>query len=127
MIDEDGSIGVNILLVVESRVSDTGIRCGGSDIVAAIEDVESRGLPEWQTTMWKRWPKRSGSEMTPREVFNDLCGMIFTGELRNVFASRKDFVCVEELVSTSRSPDRNLLTDFGSPTYSLQSFMYRKW
>ncbi|GFV23664.1 hypothetical protein TNCV_5108501 [Trichonephila clavipes] len=53
--------------------------------------------------------------MTPRDVFNDLCGIIFTGESRNVFVSRKDFVCVEELVSTSRSPDRNLLTDFGSP------------
>ncbi|GFW50010.1 hypothetical protein TNCV_2315921 [Trichonephila clavipes] len=53
--------------------------------------------------------------MTSRDVFKDLCGIIFTGESRNVFASRKDFVCVEELVSTSRSPDRNLLTDFGSP------------
>ncbi|GFU59802.1 hypothetical protein TNCV_4343571 [Trichonephila clavipes] len=53
--------------------------------------------------------------MTPRDVFKDLCGIIFTGESRNVLASRKAFVCVEEMVSTSRSPDRNLSTDFGSP------------
>ncbi|GFS93545.1 hypothetical protein TNCV_87181 [Trichonephila clavipes] len=53
--------------------------------------------------------------MTPRDVFKDLCGIIFTGESRIVLASRKAFVCVEEMVSTSRSPDRNLLTDFGSP------------
>ncbi|GFY03443.1 hypothetical protein TNCV_3132011 [Trichonephila clavipes] len=46
MIYEDGSIGVSILLVVESRVSDTGIRCGGSDTVAAIEDVEALTLQQ---------------------------------------------------------------------------------
>ncbi|GFS96987.1 uncharacterized protein TNCV_4178451 [Trichonephila clavipes] len=53
--------------------------------------------------------------MTPRNVFQNLCGIIFTGVSRNVFASKKDFVCVEELYSTSRSPDCNLLTNFGSP------------
>ncbi|GFS80383.1 hypothetical protein TNCV_3448131 [Trichonephila clavipes] len=36
------NLGVKKLLVVESRVSDTGIRCGGSDTVAAIEDVEGK-------------------------------------------------------------------------------------
>ncbi|GFU64265.1 hypothetical protein TNCV_3780761 [Trichonephila clavipes] len=28
----------------------------------------------------------------------------------------KDFVCLAEIVSTSRSSDRNLFTDFGSPS-----------
>ncbi|GFV95088.1 hypothetical protein TNCV_3708831 [Trichonephila clavipes] len=64
---------------------------------------------------------RSGSEMMPRDVLRDLYGLIFTGEPRNVLASRKDFVSVKELVSTSRLPDRNLLRDFGSPPIRLRA------
>ncbi|GFW40985.1 hypothetical protein TNCV_4089841 [Trichonephila clavipes] len=97
MIGEEVPIEVNISLVE-----------------GALEDAED-----------KRGGQRSGSDMTPRDVFNDLCGMIFTGELRNVFASRKDFVCVEELVSTSRSPDHNLLTDFGSPPIPFRALCIR--
>ncbi|GFV75827.1 hypothetical protein TNCV_1757551 [Trichonephila clavipes] len=55
--------------------------------------------------------------MTPWDVFKNLCGIIFTGESRNVLASRKDFVFLEELVSTSRSSYRNLLIDFRFSTY----------
>ncbi|GFU73446.1 hypothetical protein TNCV_3675931 [Trichonephila clavipes] len=58
--------------------------------------------------------------MTPQDVFKDLCGIIFTGESRNVFTSREYFVCVE-LVSTSRSPNHNLLTDIGSPPIPLRA------
>ncbi|GFX36190.1 hypothetical protein TNCV_2065311 [Trichonephila clavipes] len=39
-IDEDGSIGVNILLIVESTASDTGVSYSGCDTVAAIEEAE---------------------------------------------------------------------------------------
>ncbi|GFX20290.1 hypothetical protein TNCV_1438491 [Trichonephila clavipes] len=53
--------------------------------------------------------------MTPRDVLRVSCGFIFTSESKNVLVSKRDFVCIAELVSTSRSPDRNLLTDFGSP------------
>ncbi|GFT19810.1 hypothetical protein TNCV_4992711 [Trichonephila clavipes] len=58
---------------------------------------------------------KSGSEMTPLQEFRDLCGLMITGEIRNVFASRKDFVCKAVKVSISRLPDRKRFTDFGSP------------
>ncbi|GFX30164.1 hypothetical protein TNCV_800841, partial [Trichonephila clavipes] len=45
------------------------------------------------------------SEMTPRDVFKDLCGIIFTGESRNVFARRKTLFVRAEFVSSSRSPN----------------------
>ncbi|GFU53021.1 hypothetical protein TNCV_4853701 [Trichonephila clavipes] len=57
--------------------------------------------------------------MTPRDVFK-VYVELYLQVNREMFwqvGSRKD--CEEELVSTSRSPDRNLLTNFGSPPISL--------
>ncbi|GFW95694.1 hypothetical protein TNCV_19251 [Trichonephila clavipes] len=48
------------------------------------------------------------------------------GESRNVFARRKDFVCRAEFVSSSRSPERNRLTDFGSPPIPTRAFCIKK-
>ncbi|GFW64537.1 hypothetical protein TNCV_3513591 [Trichonephila clavipes] len=64
--------------------------------------------------------------MTPRQVLRDLCGTTETGQSRKDIARRKDFVCKVEFISTSRSPERNHLTDFGSPPIPTRAFCIKK-
>ncbi|GFW07142.1 hypothetical protein TNCV_3693371 [Trichonephila clavipes] len=80
-------------------------------------------LRTW-VTLWSESPssispseayKRSGSDMTPRQEFNDLWGVTVKLESKNVFASKKDFVWRADMVSINKSPERNFFTDFGFP------------
>ncbi|GFT42937.1 hypothetical protein TNCV_1615081 [Trichonephila clavipes] len=51
----------------------------------------------------------------------DLCGTTETGQSRQDFARRKDFVCRAEFVSIIRSPECNRFTDFGSPPIPMRA------
>ncbi|GFU04144.1 hypothetical protein TNCV_862901 [Trichonephila clavipes] len=66
---------------------------------------------------------RSDSEITPQQELSVLCGRIVTGDSRKDLASRNDFVCKVELISTSRSPDCKRFTDLGSPPIPIRALL----
>ncbi|GFU32834.1 hypothetical protein TNCV_4154651 [Trichonephila clavipes] len=65
--------------------------------------------------------KRSDSEMTPRQEFKVLRGVTISGESIKVLASKKYLLCTADIVSISRSPDRNFLMDLGSPPIPIKA------
>ncbi|GFW41928.1 hypothetical protein TNCV_6371 [Trichonephila clavipes] len=60
--------------------------------------------------------------MTPREEFMDLWGLTVKGDSKNVLANKNDLFCHEDVVSINKSPERNFLSDFGSPPIPLRAF-----
>ncbi|GFW64519.1 hypothetical protein TNCV_3513411 [Trichonephila clavipes] len=49
-------------------------------------------------------------------------GVTINGQSKNTLADKNDFVCRADTVSISKSPDRNFLTDFGSPPIPFRAF-----
>ncbi|GIX90637.1 hypothetical protein CDAR_537391, partial [Caerostris darwini] len=64
--------------------------------------------------------------MTPRVVFNVLCGDTIIGRPKKDLASRSDFDCKALAVSTSRSPERSFLTDLDVSNIPLSPFSTAK-
>ncbi|GFT06375.1 hypothetical protein TNCV_1145621 [Trichonephila clavipes] len=98
--------GEAYILDVEGTLLGVGFTGCDSDIKTAIGDVDvkrSTGAEDVESKRIDGYRFGFGIE--------EGC----SSESRNILVSKRDFVCIAELVSTSRSPDCNLLTDFGSP------------
>ncbi|GFW95652.1 piggyBac transposable element-derived protein 3 [Trichonephila clavipes] len=82
---------------------------------------QRRGFGKHGRTLQLRYPalievdsevvNKSGSEITPLQELRDLCGVTIKGEFKKVLARRNDFVCIAELVTISRSPERKRFTE----------------